>query len=243
LTFGSIAVAHSIVDRATDDRDLKLTLWGLYVFESNLIVLDCFAFFCVGRLWRQRGVDHLAWILPMVVCNVYFASQQYVWWLQNSISLYAMHCVWPWQLWVFIVVIIIPTICLILLLHVKRAIDKNLLLIKLFEMILVLFFFLAAPMTHGSYFHFHHWFAGFFLGMHCNFNIWWSRVVMAYCWGMYINGIATYGRDPILTCEYAYFLSIDLDCPYTPSDNITTTVEEIMSVDWRNCSATTGYHP
>lgn len=72
--------------------------------------------------------------------------------------------------------------------------------------------------------------------------------------GMYINGIAVYGRDPILTCEYAYFLTIDNSCPYINCylealadmeqnpQNATHVVQEMDPVDWRNCSAT-GYHP
>jgi hypothetical protein len=72
--------------------------------------------------------------------------------------------------------------------------------------------------------------------------------------GMYINGIAVYGRDPVLTCEYAYFLTIDNRCPYINCylealedmaqhpQNATHVVEEMDPVDWRNCSAT-GYHP
>jgi hypothetical protein len=69
---------------------------------------------------------------------------------------------------------------------------------------------------------------------------------MAWCWGMYINGIAVYGRDPVLTCEYAYFLSMDNRCPYMScyveamNDTITN-VTEMVAADWRNCSAE-GFH-
>jgi hypothetical protein len=108
-------------------------------------------------------------------------------------------------------------------------------------------------MATSPYFHLHHWYSGFLLGMHCNFNVWWSRAAMAWCWGMYINGIAVYGRDPVLTCEYAYFLSVDQHCPYVQcyvdalkeQVNHTVnnhTVHEMVPVDWRNCSST-DYHP
>lgn len=46
---------------------------------------------------------------------------------------------------------------------------------------MVIFFFMAPVMT-SSYFHFHHWFAGWLIGMHANFDVWWSRAAMAYCW-------------------------------------------------------------
>ena len=74
---------------------------------------------------------------------------------------------------------------------------------------------------------------------------------MAWCWGMYINGIAVYGRDPILTCEYAYFLSMDNHCPYMKcyteamqhkNETGHSNVTEMIPVDWRNCTAE-GFHP
>lgn len=236
------------------DRNYTLYIY-IYkkVFDGNLIVLDCVIFFLVGRLWRQRGVDHLGWIIPMVVCNVYFESQPYFPWLSHSLTLYQMHCVWPWQLWIF-VMILIPTIGSIVYLHISRAHQKRLLLMKLVELSLCIIFFMA-PLAPSPYFHLHHWYAGWLFGMHCNFDTWWSRLAMSYCWGMYVNGIAVYGRDPVLTCEYAYFLSIDQRCPYMSCyiealedmaenpNNATTDVQEMIPVDWRNCSASTDYHP
>lgn len=71
---------------------------------------------------------------------------------------------------------------------------------------------------------------------------------------MYINGIAVYGRDPVLTCEYAYFLTIDNHCPYVNCylealkemkehpQNHTKDVLEMVPVNWMNCSAE-GFHP
>ncbi len=77
----------------------------------------------------------------------------------------------------------------------------------------------------------------------------WSRMAMAWCWGMYVNGIAVYGRDPVLTCEYSYFLSLDNRCPYIScylkgiADVNNTDVTEMVPVDWRNCSATDAFQP
>ena len=79
-------------------------------------------------------------------------------------------------------------------------------------------------------------------------------MIMAWCRGMYINGIAVYGRDPVLTCEYAYFLTTDLECPYVDCylqameekklhpHNITHHVKEMIHPNWKNCSADS-YHP
>ena len=79
---------------------------------------------------------------------------------------------------------------------------------------------------------------------------------MAWCWGLYINGIAAYGRDPLLTCGYAYWLSTDLRCPYVQcyldaledaamqngTVSNSTHVKPMIPPDWRNCSADS-YHP
>jgi hypothetical protein len=82
---------------------------------------------------------------------------------------------------------------------------------------------------------------------------------MAFLWGAYINGIAVYDRDPVLTCEYAYFLTVDQRCPYancfleTLANNSPIVAHDTnysMGVnvkppmnpsDRRNCSAG-GYH-
>ena len=117
---------------------------------------------------------------------------------------------------------------------------------KVIELLLCVVVFVV-PLLTSPYFHLHHWFAGWLFGMHCNFDIWWSRAVMAWSWGAYINGVAVYGRDPVLTCEYAYFLSLDQECPYIQcyvdgiANETTALVDEMIPPDWRNCSAQT-YH-
>ena len=252
FTFISIALVHLVVANVDilGDRDRNLKLTYIWTYEGNLIVYDSVIFFLIGRLWRQKGVDHLAWVFPVLVCNLYFESQQFFSFLQNSVSLYSMHCIWPWELWAFVGVLI-PMITALVLCHILRAYKKRLLLLKIMELLICGLFFLL-PYAGSSYFHFHHWFAGWLIGMHCNLDLWWSRAAMAWCWGMYINGIAVYGRDPVLTCEYAYFLSMDNRCPYMEcyteamklknetgqSGNVT----EMIPVDWRNCSSE-GFHP
>lgn len=158
---------------------------------------------------------------------------------------------WPWQLWAF-VVFVVPLFIYLFLAHIIRAYRKHVLLMKLAELSACLFFFVS-PVIPSAYFHMHHWFVGWLLGMHANFDVWWSRAVMAWAWGTYINGVAVYGRDPVLTCEYAYFLTVDQHCPYincyleaianqhNATKNATHHVQEMITPDWRNCSS--GYHP
>ncbi|CAJ1944381.1 unnamed protein product [Cylindrotheca closterium] len=260
LTVGMIALIHTFVrtnSHFSSDRDRKLQLWQIAVFEGNYIISDSIIFFMVGRLWKQRGVDHLAWILVVLLCNSYFECQHFFSWLRHSATLYEMHCIWPWQLWAFAGTLI-PLIGGVVWLHVQKAWKDGIFGIKILEMSLIAFFYLGPTIT-SPYFHFHHWFAGWILGMHCNFDVWWSRAAMAWCWGMYINGIAVYGRDPILTCEYAYFVSTDNRCPFVDQETAASAFDYSSSLffgsfndvllnkmdppaDWRNCSAH-GYHP
>ena len=89
---------------------------------------------------------------------------------------------------------------------------------------------------------------------------------MAYCWGMLVNGIAVYGRDPVLTCDYARFLALDQNCPFDHKSMPPMELdgggliqlfwrevvfwlggndEEDLRMDppnWKNCSSS-GYHP
>lgn len=192
--------------------------------KKDLIVRDTIAFFLVGRLWESNrlGIDHLAWIIMVILANVYYESQHYIPYLRYSATLYQMHCIWPWQLWIFVILFLLPVSVFVIVAHVRYACNRNnnnnasngnQLLLKIFEICICGIFFLA-PVISSPYFHFHHWFAGWFIGMHCNYNTWWSRATMAWCWGMYINGIAVYGRDPVLTCDYAQFLTIDNRCPF-----------------------------
>jgi hypothetical protein len=161
LTFVLIAIVHVIVAKLFSDRDKSLRLWHIWVYEGELIVRDCVVFFLVGRMWKQRGIDHLAWLGTALVANLYFESQNFVPFLQHSVTLYQMHCIWPWELWLF-VIILIPSIGAVVVAHVVRAYERRILYMKLTELSLCVFFFVA-PLVTSSYFHLHHWYAGQFL--------------------------------------------------------------------------------
>jgi hypothetical protein len=253
LTFAMVAAMHAAIRRAGWESDPRMRLPDLWLYEGNLVVLDSVLFFVVGRMHRQRGVDHLAWMAWMLAANLYASGITNLAFLRHSVTLYEMRCKWPWKLWAF-VGLILPLVVAIILLHVRRAVRDGVFVVKLIEMILSVVLFLIPPLT-SDYFHLHHWFAGWIIGMHCNFDVWWSRATMAWCWGLYVNGIAAYGRDPLLTCGYAYWLSTDLRCPYmqcyldaleqAAMQNDTAanhTVKPMITPDWRNCSAD-GYHP
>lgn len=253
LTFCGIFWLHWLVGHRQNHRNEQLEFWHLWVFDGELIVRDSLIFFLVGRLWRRRGVDHLAWFGIVLACNLFLEVQHYVPWLQHSMTPYEMNCNWYWQTWGYMVLCIVISSG-ILLLHIRKAWRDKVLLLKATEMTFFTIVFLV-PVIPSPYFHFHHWFAGWLLGMHSNFDVWWSRAAMAWCHGLYINGIAVYGRSPVLTCEYAYFLSWDQRCPFlfecesddlANSLDISSMLEHLAGLyvpaNWRNCSDSR-YHP
>jgi hypothetical protein len=92
FTFLSIGFMHWLVSHRSEHRDVHLNFWEIWVFDGNLIASDCVVFFLVGRLWKQKGVDHLAWIGMVILSNLYFESQHYVPFLKHALTMYEMVC-------------------------------------------------------------------------------------------------------------------------------------------------------
>ncbi len=256
ITIAAIALVHTAVARI-DDRDQTLTLVEIAMYEGDSIFRDLLFFFVVGRMHQRSGLDTIEWIGYGLLANLYFESQTLFEWMQHSATPYEMHCLWPWQLWLFAILVVVVSGGLGIAHAVVAHRDG-----KLGRMLLEILFCVSAfivPVSFSPYAHFHHWFAGWFLGMHANLHTkWWSRATMAYCWGTYVNGIAVYGRDPLLVCDYARFIARDQGCPMPINDyesvawtttTTTTTMNPFSAFfftddppDWRNCTSS-GYHP
>ena len=234
----------------------SLTLGDLYTYQSVDIVHDTVLFFVIGRLYQLPGMDHAEFTLVVLLCQVYFGTLEQMSFLKHSVTLYDMHCRWPWTLWLF-VLFMVPLVLTLILKHVHYAVQHQQFGQKLLEVTLSVVFFLG-PYLPSKYLHLHHWLAGWLIGMHCNIaDRWWSRVALAWGWGVYINGIAIYGRDPVLTCGASYYWSNNLHCPYLDcyqqglleaaqrnhtNDPHTPPVKPMIPPNWRNCSADS-YHP
>lgn len=265
VTILGIASTHLVVVTLHWEHRTGLTLSDICLFEGNLILLDCIVFFSVGRLYsQQRSVDHVLWMLTAFTSSMYTSLLPKFKFLQHSVTLYEMHCTWPWQLWVFVAGFMVPACTIIVVLHMVHACRQGDLTRKLLELGFMLVFFLA-PQAANPNFEFHHWFAGLVLGMHANYDTWFSRATMAWCWGQYMNGIAVWGRDPTLTCAYAQYISHRQGCAKGEStllsgdywmdddghtkfmigeDNMCWTDLNAISApppDWRHCPDTTYY--
>jgi hypothetical protein len=237
------------------EHDGSYSMQDMLLFDAGNMMLDIIVFFFLGRLYKQKGVDHLAWTLVTLMASIYTSWSYTFTFLQHSVSLYDMHCNWPLSLWFYLTAVLAIAAVLIVK-HVQHAIQHEKLVVKLVELTLAACIWLLPQMSHPN-FHFHHWFAGWLVGMHFNVDTWWSRAAMAWCWGQYINGLSTWGRDPQLTCAYAYYMSVDQYCPYMqcfqeqiavlqPDTNTTVNQTVYMALpepDWMNCSADGNYNP
>jgi len=128
--------------------------------------------------------------------------------------------------------------------HIRQALRDRIFVSRLVEFGLCMSLFLL-PYASNPNFHLHHWYASWLFGMHSNVGTWWSDVVLAFSWGTYINGIAVYGRDPVLSCAYSYYLSTDNRCYYMECYHEDDDdggggggYKPFIPPNWRNCNAT-----
>ena len=247
--FGVTAVflvfIHEFVRWFDLEHDTDYGYSDMILYDGPQIILDIVGFFVLGRLYKKKiAVDHLAWVLVVLASSLYVSLANKVTWFQHSFTLYEIHCTWPWELFVFVAVVV-PLTCIVIVKHVQYAVKVRQLGMKLIEISLSLLLFLIPQVSHPN-FHLHHWYVGWLIGMHFNFDTWWSRAAMAWCWGLYINGIAVYGRDPLQTCDYAFYISKDTRCSFLdcfmhavvgPHNETHTVYNEPVELDWRNCSS------
>jgi hypothetical protein len=153
LTAFGISSVHWIVRWLDWERDVNYTMNELVVYEGNFILLDMLFFFVVGRLYEQRGVDHLAWFVTVLAGSFYASVLSNFEFLQHSASLYEIHCKWPWQLFIF-VIIVVPLCITLAIKHVQYAIQNKFFVMKLIEIVFTVLFFLM-PIMGNPFFHFH----------------------------------------------------------------------------------------
>ena len=217
----------------------------MVLFDGNHIALDMIGYFAVGRLYKKDRIhrcDSLAWIVPSLGAAFglsMLASHSNS--LHHSLTAYEMHCSWTWQFKVLLLFGALPTIVILVGAHFRYAHQQQqAALQKLVELSLGLGIFLL-PYVGNAFFHLHHWYYAWMLGMHANFPVWWSQLTMSVMWGVYMNGIALFGRDPVMTCAVSLYQSQNQQCPFVSDDftglmntGFTNTVG--TSFDWHNCS-------
>lgn len=226
------------------EHDTNYQVSDFFLYDFNHVSLDILSYFTVGRLFRHQGVDRLFPTLFFMGSGCFIPSWTNTFkFLQHSVSAYEIVCRWPWQLFAYGLVVLVLSGSL-LSYHVASFYQQRLLLSRSLEWLLCLLIFLL-PFVNNPSFHLHHWYVSWMVGMHANANTLWSQATLAYLWGNYINGIAVYGRDPILSCAYPFYLSTtNLHCEFMAcysttanSSKNTTIYKPYIAPDWRNCSA------
>ena len=109
-----IIFVHEFVRWFDLEHDTEYSYADMILYDGPQIVLDIVGFFVLGRLYKKKiGVDHLAFLLVMLASSLYVSLANKVNWFQHSFTLYEVHCTWPWQLFVFVAVVV-PLSCIVI---------------------------------------------------------------------------------------------------------------------------------
>jgi hypothetical protein len=281
---------HSIISSDVDvdcqkwEVDEAYSLKDFVTYDLHAVLMDSFLFFFVGRLYKRPGMDRLLPnIVPVLAGCILTSFTGTISWMQHSVSIFDIMCGWPWQLFVYVLVLTCGIVALAI--HNVRALRRqgttctaliSSVSSRLVEIVLLLSIFLG-PYLFNPNFHFHHWYASWLFGM-CLTNtnnssalestsessresstshtrntkstssntIRITHVCQMYLWGCYVNGIAVYGRDPLLSCNHAFFTCTSLECDFmscyaaaTAGDDDaapSTEYEAFVPPNWHNCS-------
>ncbi|EKX39483.1 hypothetical protein GUITHDRAFT_76391 [Guillardia theta CCMP2712] len=189
-----------------------LHFWG--AFSVDLLVI-----FLVGRMHTRRGVDQLSLILPCLLGSIYPSAVDELRFARVSLSLFEMYCRWSIATWLFASVELL-LVAAALFAHFIHARRTGRLSTLLSDAILGFLLFLF-PQIADPAFHLHHWFVAWLVAMLARFEPYWSRGTQMFFVGYYINGIAVYGRDPLLACANVAFLNTKMGCGIGEMNNAT----------------------
>lgn len=177
-------------------------------------------------------------LLPSLVNELYF--------MKHSVSAFEVMCRWDALTWVAAALIVsfLGAVSVAHAAHFLVNTTREEQLRALAELLVVVGLFVAPRVLEPS-FHMHHWYTAWLLALVCRLPVLWSRAAQALLIGAYINGIAVYGRDPVLACQAAFDLAYNEQCqfyiqcvvppppgsaPGTPGAPTTFTPP-----DWRTC--------
>lgn len=237
-----ILLVHPLARWMGWEIDENYTLRDFIQYDFHVVLLDLLFFFIVGRLYNTscRGVDSLfPWGVFVALGAVFPSIANDFDFLRHSVSLYDIHCGWPTILFMYAFFLLVMSITFIVALirsHHRRVVLRS----RMVEaMTLFCLFILPYVALASDSFHLHHWFIMWWLGMQSNAPEWWARSFQAFAIGSYINGIAVYGRDPILECKHAFYVSTNQQCAFMQcyEGENETEYKDFISADWRLCNA------
>jgi hypothetical protein len=65
-TLATILAMHQIIRKIGWENDYRYSIEDFLYYDLNHVILDSFAFFFVGRLYKRPGIDRIVCIAPMV---------------------------------------------------------------------------------------------------------------------------------------------------------------------------------
>ena len=143
----------------------------------------------------------------MVLMNVFGSG------LAFSISAYSMNCEWNEKIWTCVVAVV-TVISSALLLHFVICVRDGVWKQRLFFLVSTVVLFML-PIVGNPNAHFHHFFWSWLIGMQAGLHkYWWSTLCSGILWGVYLNGITQYGRDPVFGCYESLYRGLNQYCPY-----------------------------
>jgi hypothetical protein len=239
-----ILITHPFARWIKWETDDDYTIADFFLYDFTTVLFDMLFFFVVGRMYdSQIDIDKLfPWGVFVALGCIYPSIANDFSFLRHSLSMYEVMCNWPMILFVYVVMLLVLAVLLVgglLRSHYRRMVLPS----RCIEALVLACVFIL-PFASNNNFHLHHWFGMWFAGMQANAPEWWSRAFQAYCLGSYINGIAVYGRDPILGCNMAFYRSTNANCPYMScyeegeGGNGTHHYKPFVAPDWRTCNAT-----
>merc|ERR1712032_1101179 len=163
--------------------------------------------------------------------------------MKVTISLYTIMCTWSALTFAgaaFILLLAIGAIGLHVH-YVCHVVERGARLKFAVEVVVVAAVFVA-PRVAEPGFHFHHWFSAWLGALFCRWPTVWSRTLQAFLLGVYTNGVAVYGRDPVLACEAAFISASSLRCNWFETcewpvhDRNQSASPMYRSPDWRTCT-------
>jgi hypothetical protein len=177
-------------------------------------------------MYQHAAVDTLEFAVPVLVSALaQSALATHVASLQHSVTPTEIACEWTWQMWTLALLGVVPLILGIAGAHILAAYRQGTVIQKLIELAASFVVFLL-PYMGSAFFHLHHWYYGWLIALHCNVDAWWSRLCRSVFFGIYINGVAIFGRDPIMTCALSLYQSQNQECVYI-ADYINYTLPEL----------------
>lgn len=214
-----LVTVHCYAAFVGDKRDGTYDLRKMIVYDGKPIATDAVVFFVFARLYEAeaKSPDTFSAVVPLLGTALLQSwGATHLTKLQHSITAYELKCEWTWQMYLLVAGFLL-LLGGLLVAHCREVSRKGTSLRALTEFVssAIVFLLPYCLLSDGRFFHLHHWYYAWFLGMHCNLHEkWWSELARYVLWGIYVNGVAIFGRDPVLTCSLTLYQSQSQECPY-----------------------------